>query len=417
LSLKENEALADCFLPQKGRVRMKTTLKRDGRLDWEERIGKNLYSYRELHQILQTREIARSYAEKKRWEGYYQRREEIMPGLKEMALFKPVPDNLVETVWGGEKLEALKGLPSSGRKIGESWECSTHFLHPSKIQLKRGIIIPLSHILAIKGKQILGKGYQDFKGEPPFFLKFIEAKENLSVQVHPGDKEAKELGEEDRGKEEAWLILEAEQGAKIFLGFKCDVDKDAFKRDLLTSDIDIAHKYLNAIPVTSGDLFHIPAGTIHALGGGVMLAEIQQTSGITYRVWDWHRFPKRRLHIEKAMYVLNFKKTDKEDFLRFARKRDKEVILLDTPSFRVNMLNLKAKEEVWQDIKEDFQILACLKGEFTIEAEGSKEILLPLQSLLVSAKINGYTIYAQKESTILKSFPPSLHSFSESSKR
>jgi len=404
LSLKDDEVIADCFLRQKGRVRMKTALNRDGKLDWKERVGKSPYSGQELHRILQTREIAEILAEKKCWESYYQRREKIIPQIKKMFIINPIPDNLVETVWGGKRLEILKGLPPSGRKIGESWECSAHPLHPSQVRLKEGATIPLAHILLINGEKILGKDYQKCRGIPPFFLKFLETKDNLSVQVHPGDKEAIELGEENRGKEEAWIILEAEKGAKIYLGFKLDVDRDIFKEDLLSPNNNIADKYLNDILVKPGDLFYLPAGTVHALGKGVVLAEIQQTSDITYRLWDWNRSPKRKLDVKKAISVLNFHKTKKEDFLQFPRNNGERVILMETPYFQVDKLDLRAKEKSRQETKELFNILACLKGEVLIEAQGAKENLRPLQSLLVSAELNEYFISAKTESTILKSF-------------
>lgn len=409
LSLEKDGVVADCFIPQKGRVRVKTTLNRDGKQDWQARIGKNFYSYQDLHRILWAGEMAAVYRERECWNGYYRQRMAIIPELKRMYFFKPLPDNLVETVWGGNRLEALKELTPSGRNIGESWECSTHSLHPSKILLAKDIILPLTHIIAIKGEPILGSSYQDCRGEPPYFIKFLEAKENLSVQVHPSDKQARELCEKDRGKEEAWFILKAEEGAKIHLGFKVNVDQDQFKQDLLDPEIDIADKYLNAISVSPGDIFYVSPGTIHALGSGIVLAEIQQTSDITYRVWDWNRFPKRELHLDKSLRVLNFMKTDKGNFQRIPQKRDGKVILLETHSFQVEKLDLEAEKKIEQVMGDSFHILICLEGEVLIEAKGIKESLRPFQSLLVSAELDCYHLLASQKSTVLKSFPPSLH--------
>jgi mannose-6-phosphate isomerase class I len=141
----------------------------------------------------------------------------------------------------------------------------------------------------------------------PFLIKIISTHDNLSVQVHPDNEYARKY-ENDLGKNECWLILESEPNAGIYLGFNAGMTKDKFKA-ALDDKKDLSH-YLNFYEVQKGDIFFVPTGTIHAIGAGVKMLEIQQSSGVTYRVWDWNRVDKngtsRELHIDKAMEVLNF---------------------------------------------------------------------------------------------------------------
>ena len=327
--------------------------------------------------------------------------------LKNMQyeFLKPA-DNLVELVWGGSYIEQMKGIPPSGRNIGESWECSTHILHPSHILISDGSETTLDDLLALKGKAILGKGInKEFNSTLPLLVKFIDAREDLSVQVHPSDKRATELGESDTGKDESWIVLDAEEGAVLYLGFKEDVDKEEFEKDIRSSDVNLAEKYLNAIPVRKGDVLFNPAGTVHAIGKGIVLAEIQQSSGVTYRLWDWNRVPQRELHVEKALSVLDFSGKTKQDFLRVPRRlSDKEERILDTFHFSVDRVTLRPGEHICLETMEAFQELTCLEGKATLEAERSREEISIGQSLLVPAAVGSYKITSADGVVLLKSF-------------
>jgi mannose-6-phosphate isomerase len=320
-------------------------------------------------------------------------------------MIKLNPDNLVEIVWGGDYIEKMKKLPPSGRKIGESWECSAHLEHPSTATLENGTKIALPELLSISGKEILGEEiFEEFQGNLPVLIKFIDARENLSVQVHPTDEKAKELGEKDTGKTEFWVVLEAEKDAVLYLGFKENVDKEEFRKDISSPDINIAEKYLNAFPAKKGDLFLNPAGTIHAIGKGLVLTEIQQSSGITYRVWDWNRTPKRPLHIKKALEALDFSKKVREDFEKTPRKiNPKEESLVDSFYFSVDKITLDAEDEVEIETKGSFQVLTCIEGKVKVKA--TRE--LPLEAgntILVPASLNRYSIFAEEKSQVLKTF-------------
>ena len=323
----------------------------------------------------------------------------------EHRFIKPA-DNLVEVVWGGSYIEKMKGLTPSGRKIGESWECSAHPQHPSKIITEDGFEIPLPYLLSLMSKEILGKEIADeFESNLPLLFKFIDAREDLSIQVHPSDEKAKELGEKESGKNEFWLVLDAKKDSVLYLGFREDVDKGEFEKALSSPNINIAQRYLNAIPVKKGDCFFNPAGTAHAIGKGIVLAEIQQSSGLTYRFWDWNRLPSRPLHVRKALEALDFTKRTKSDFQRVPRRlNQKEERLIDSLYFSVDRITLNSGDEISFDTRGGFQILSCLEGELELQSQRSSERLFRGQSLLVPASINQYKIDTNKGATLLKSF-------------
>jgi len=207
-----------------------------------------------------------------------------------------VEPHLTFKVWGGEKLWPYKSPQKSGElkdkpeePLGETWEVSLHEDGVSKTSDGR----------------LLTELYSS--SELPYLIKFIDTGANLSIQVHPDDDYAK-LNENSSGKTECWLILDAEPGAGIYLGLKDGVSKDMLNEAI--SKNERVDKLLNYYEVTPGEFFYVPARSIHAIGEGVTLAEIQQSSGITYRVWDWNRLgldgKPRELHIDKALEVINF---------------------------------------------------------------------------------------------------------------
>lgn len=219
-----------------------------------------------------------------------------------MSKFWSLKPHLVSKVWGGEKLKAMKGIENMDEPLGESWEVSRLEDGPSTISFE-GIEKPLCRHFT-----------QD---DLPYLVKFIDTTDNLSVQVHPGNEFAR-LYENSMGKTECWLILNSGEGAGIYLGLKEGIEKEQLQ-EAINSGEDLS-PFLNFYPVKRGDFFFVPSGSIHAIGKGVTLAEIQQSSGVTYRVWDWNRVgldgKARELHVDKAMKVIEFdsKKNSKEYF-------------------------------------------------------------------------------------------------------
>lgn len=193
---------------------------------------------------------------------------------------KKITPYFVEKPWAGDFLADF--YKTSQKKIGEAWLIST--LDKSETQIEgQDLSVVLGHKL-------------------PYIVKILDAAEPLSVQVHPNDKWASEL-ENSKGKTECWLILNSVNNGGVYLGLKKDVTDAEFKTAILKNES--VENFLNFYPVKKGDFISVPAGTIHAIGPGVTLLEVQQASGITYRLWDWGRLD-RELHIDKGLKVSDF---------------------------------------------------------------------------------------------------------------
>lgn len=206
---------------------------------------------------------------------------------------------LKDYIWGGYKLKGMFGRDNGGKKISESWEVSVHPDGPSLCPDGETLAEYLkAHPEAVDAEKRL----------LPILVKFIDAAQNLSVQVHPDDEYARRV-EDDNGKTEMWYIISADEGAGIYCGFREDVDKTQFLAKVKDGSVE---ECLNFIPVKAGDCFLIKAGTVHAIGAGCVICEIQQSSNVTYRVYDYNRRGAdgklRPLHVEKAMDVINFGK-------------------------------------------------------------------------------------------------------------
>lgn len=228
-------------------------------------------------------------------------------------------------------MKGLEPLSSSGEPLGETWEVSVHPDGPSLFE---------------------GHSLVDLvdPSEMPYLIKLIDTSDYLSVQVHPDDEFAK-IHENSQGKTECWIVLGAEDGAGIYLGMKPGVTKEEFEKALVAGEK--MDQFLVFHEVKKGDFFYVPAGSIHAIGSGVFLAEVQQSSGITYRVWDWNRLDdqgnSRELHIEKAMQVIEFGdefnnqktfKTQKNIFTPGVSP------VVSHPQFELSQVTLKSGEKI-----------------------------------------------------------------------
>lgn len=264
---------------------------------------------------------------------------------------------LSERVWGGDELKRLKKISAIdfSTPLGETWEVSTHKEGECTLELAGK-----THRL----KDYLGK-------ELSYLVKFISCEDNLSVQVHPNDEYAK-IHENSKGKTECWIILDVKENGGIYLGFKPGVTKEIFQ-EKVTQNKDVS-ECLNFYSVKPGDFFYVPAGSVHALAKGVTLAEIQQSSGVTYRVWDWNRVgldgKPRELHVKKSFDVLNFSEKNNSlsafDFKSnvFALSTDQNN-LAHHEDFQVKIFNMKKNEKVIIDLnKSKISSLIVLNGEF-----------------------------------------------------
>jgi len=258
---------------------------------------------------------------------------------------KKLTPHLTYKVWGGEKLSRLKNIETS-EPLGETWEVSTHS----------------------DGSSILGDLKLKDICNLSYLVKFIDTSDNLSIQVHPDTQYARE-NENSLGKEECWLILAAEKGAGVYCGFKPGVTRKEFLT-AVSNKLNV-DRYLEFYPVKKGDFFYIPAGTIHAIGKDVTLCEVQQNSGITYRVWDWNRVGmnglERELHIEKASDVIRFddqfNQKLKSHFKQNLFNENGITNLFEHRDFKVQLLKFDANHKFELRLKPKDSII-LIHGEF-----------------------------------------------------
>ncbi len=267
--------------------------------------------------------------------------------MKIEKLYPEYKDNL----WGGVKLREKYGKQTDKTPVAESWELSFHKDGKTRIADGRTLEEAVT-------KEDLGVNCQDF----PFFpmlIKFIDAKENLSVQVHPSDAYAL-LHENSFGKTEMWYIVDAEEGAGIYLGFKQDVTKEAYESSIKNNTLT---KLLNFFPVQAGECYFIPSGTIHAIASGCLICEIQQNSNLTYRVYDYGRKDKkgneRELHIDKALKVTCL---DKYEYTPLSVKTAQGELIGASRYFTTKLLDVDGKTEIFAD-KNSFKCVTCVKGQ------------------------------------------------------
>jgi len=217
--------------------------------------------------------------------------------------FKPIYKH---KIWGGDTLKTHYGRDIPGNDVGESWDVACHENGVSVVangELKGKTLLELFDEYK---QELIGSGYEKH-AKFPLLYKFIDANDNLSVQVHPNDDYAMKHENGELGKTEMWMIIAAKEGAELVVGVKEGVSKDDFAKAVEEGNIGAC---LNPMPVEAGDVINIPAGLLHAIGEGILLVEVQQNSDTTYRVYDWDRVDEngksRDLHIAKSIEVINF---------------------------------------------------------------------------------------------------------------
>lgn len=299
-----------------------------------------------------------------------------------------------ETIWGGKKLKTvLEKDFSSEKQIGESWEISG---------VKNDISIvanghlkgdSLNKLIQDYGARLLGdKVYQKFGNEFPLLIKFIDANDALSIQVHPDDKLAKER-HDTFGKTEMWYVLDAEKDASLIVGFNQDVDKQIYQQKLDAGQLE---DILNAEKVQNGSCYFIPAGRVHAIGKGILLAEIQQTSDITYRMYDWNRVDKsgnsRELHTELAVDAIDYTQ-EKEYATQYTAETNKTTQLESCEYFTTNRLVFdKLIDRNYADL-DSFVIYMCLDGQFEINYNNQEKMQVKKgESVLIPSELKCLTL-------------------------
>ena len=285
------------------------------------------------------------------------------------SILKPV-------LWGGDKLLAFKRLPACDEPIGESWELSAMPGRKSVVADGEDAGLTLTELVQRYGADLGGEDvYRRYGDHFPLLIKFIDACRDLSIQVHPGEEMARQH-HGCTGKNEMWYILQADDGAMIRTGFNRSLTLEEFDRRLDDGSIlDV----VNAVPSRPGDVFYIPAGQIHTIGAGNLLVEIQQSSDVTYRVWDYNRRDAdghlRQLHVQEAREALDFDAHEGQ-VLDMRSLGHGMTRLVECDQFDVCHLDVVDSFSLCMPGPHSFVAMVCLLGDVTLQVEGMTPVTL-----------------------------------------
>lgn len=301
-----------------------------------------------------------------------------------------------ERIWGGRDLEKFRDNMPEG-VIGESWDIACHRNGTGVIENGELKGMSFKELIEKFGEKVVGDKMD--KNTFPLLIKLINANDKLSVQVHPDDEYAKKV-ENDLGKTEAWYVIDAKENASLIVGTK-KCDKEIFKKAIENGDLT---PYLNKIPVKKGDMFYVKSGLVHAICEGVTIAEIQQSSDTTYRVYDYNR--GREIHVEKALDVIDFSLEGKniKGITIHEDGFDKTILCL-SQFFTIQKYDIKTYVKEESD-KDRFYLFTCVEGEGVIETEKSTVEIKFGDSILIPAYLGEYQL--KGEFTLLKSFVPDV---------
>ncbi|XOV92764.1 MAG: type I phosphomannose isomerase catalytic subunit [Bacteroidota bacterium] len=310
-----------------------------------------------------------------------------------------------DKIWGGQKIKTILGKDFSPLpNCGETWELSGVKGNVSVARngsLKGSL---LTDLIQQYGEELLGKKIiQKYGPEFPLLVKFIDANDDLSVQVHPDDKLAKER-HDSFGKTEMWYIMQADEGSSLITGFNRKMDKDSYVSHFNNGQLmDI----LNTEKAQSGDVFFIPAGRVHTIGKGLLLAEIQQTSDVTYRIYDFDRVDdqgnQRELHVEEALDAIDYQFYDAYK-TSYKEPGEGKTELVRCPYFVTNKIHISDTYHVDHKSLDCFKIYVILEGTGSIQF-GSDEISFQKgEVILVPATLKDYTFETTGDVTMLESY-------------
>ncbi len=306
-------------------------------------------------------------------------------------LFKP---NLHTVVWGGQRLRQYKGMEPNDEPIGESWEVSAVPSSTSIIANGPWAGKLLTEVIDEAPEDILGKAVnKKYGGKLPLLVKFIDAKRDLSIQVHPNDEMAqREHGK--MGKSEMWYVIRADEGSYLYAGFNKEITPEEYQQRVSDGTIvDVLAKHY----VSPGDVFYLPAGRVHAICGGIMLAEVQQSSDVTYRIFDYNRpgldGKPRELHTKLAAQALDYH-VEKNYRTEYADTDNRAVQIIDTPYFDVRVMEVS--KSFHRDLRkyDSFVISMCIEGDckIVIRSTGDEIVLHEGNSTLIPAAIADFDI-------------------------
>ena len=295
--------------------------------------------------------------------------------------FQPL---LKSVVWGGDKIVPYKGIESTAKNVGESWELSAVSGNESVVANGEFAGRNIVELIKEYKSDLLGaKVYAESGDTFPILVKFIDARDDLSIQVHPDDDLATVRHNGSKGKTEMWYVVKADEGAHLMSGMSQQITPEEYVRRIEDNTItDVLCDY----KVSAGDVFFLPAGRIHSIGRGCFIAEIQQTSDITYRIYDFGRLgldgKPRELHVEQSKDAVDYSVLD--DYkTSYAPELNKAVSLVECNYFKTHLLDLTETVEVPVKANDSFMIVICLEGEGTLTDS------------------NGYTLNLKQGETVL----------------
>ena len=316
--------------------------------------------------------------------------------------FTPI---IKDKIWGGDRLEKkYRKNPAELPNIGESWELSGYPTDTSVVANGYLTGKTLPEIIEQFKEQLVGKKvYKRFGNAFPLLFKLIDANDDLSIQVHPNDEVAGKR-HDSFGKTEMWYVLDADEGASLIIGFKRNCTKKEYLEALEKDEVE---SLLQKVPVQAGDVFFIPAGLVHAIGKGVMVAEVQESSDVTYRIFDYNRKDEngneRELHTAQALDVINFKasKNPKTDYKVVPNE---EVKLVSCEYFTTNLLELNKKKNFHYAYMETFVVYMGLEGKVEIAGGTSTVQMQKGDTVLIPASMKDFTLTPQGNARLLEVF-------------
>lgn len=316
--------------------------------------------------------------------------------------FEPI---LKDKVWGGNILKShYNKKPGTLPNIGESWEVSA--VEDNLSVVNNGFLSGnnIEELIEVYMGDIVGDSlYEKFGNEFPLLIKFLEARQDLSIQVHPGNELAKKR-HQAYGKTEMWYILENKKGAKIYTGFKDGVTREVYEEAIRDGKVS---EILNVEIIEPGDALFTPAGIVHAIGAGIVLIEIQQTSDITYRISDWGRKDSigkpRELHTDLALEAIDFKATRK-NIIRKKPELNITKNLVSCEFFNTNIISFNTPIDKDYCFIDSFVIYICTEGEFSILWDGSSEKVTKGETVLLPALIKEVVLKPFGNASMLEIF-------------
>lgn len=316
--------------------------------------------------------------------------------------FKPI---LKSTLWGGERIITYKQLVSDQKQVGESWELSGVKGNESVVANGEYAGMTLPDLIAREGADLLGKkNYERFGREFPLLIKFIDACQDLSVQVHPNDELAWKR-HRSKGKTEMWYVVAADKDAHLRSGFAKQVTPMEYEASV---NDDTITDLLTDYPIQPGDVFFLPAGRVHSIGAGAFIAEIQQTSDITYRIYDFKRRDvngnTRELHTELAKEAIDY--TVESDYrTHYVAKENQEIELVSCPYFTTSFYELTQEFTLDYSVLDSFVVLICISGQAMFIADNGDEFAMHRgETVLLPASVQSVRIRPTTPCKLLTSY-------------